>query len=126
MTAGSHNLKISSASGGVTVDFIQLIAFVPTSVKALQVLPEGYALSQNYPNPFNPATNINFSLGKVSNVELTVYNVLGQKVATLVNKRMPAGAYQVTWDASGMSSGLYFYTMKADNLKITRKMMIIK
>lgn len=126
MTAGSHNLKFSSASGGVTVDYIQLIAFVPTSVKARQVLPEGYALSQNYPNPFNPSTNINFSVGKLSHVELTVYNILGQKVATLVNQRIPAGAYRVTWDASNMSSGLYFYTMKTDNLTVTRKMMMIK
>jgi hypothetical protein len=126
MTAGSHTLKLSSATGGVTVDFIQVIAFVPTGIKTTPVLPEGFALSQNYPNPFNPTTNINFSVGKLSHVELTVYNVLGQKVATLVNQRMPAGAYRVSWDASTMSSGLYFYTMKTDNLTVTRKMMVIK
>ena len=85
-----------------------------------------FILLQNYPNPFNPTTNINFSVGKLTNVELTVYNVLGQKVATLVNQRMAAGTYRIVWDASKMASGLYFYTMKTDNLKVTSKMMVIK
>ena len=125
VSAGTHTLAISGS--GAKVDWLQLInEYTVTGIKQAPVLPDGFALSQNYPNPFNPTTNINFSVGKLSHVELTVYNVLGQKVATLVDQRTPAGTYRVTWDASNMSSGLYFYRMKTDNLTVTRKMMMIK
>ena len=125
VTAGTHTLAISGS--GAKVDWLQLInEYTVTGIKQAPVLPDGFALSQNYPNPFNPTTNINFSVGKLSHVELSVYNVLGQKVATLVDQRTPAGAFRVAWDASNMSSGLYFYTMKTDNLTVTRKMMVIK
>ncbi|UCE04602.1 MAG: T9SS type A sorting domain-containing protein, partial [bacterium] len=126
MTAGSHTLALAGKQ--IKVDYIQLIqeiVFVGVRPDHNE-LPLGYALKQNYPNPFNPTTKINFTVGKLSNVELTVYNVLGQKVATLVNKQMPAGDYKVIWDATDMSSGLYFYTMKVDKHTKTRKMMVIK
>ncbi len=124
MTAGAHSITL--AGSGLNVDYVQLIREIVASVRVRNELPRGYALSQNYPNPFNPTTNINFTVGKLSHIELTVYNILGQKVATLVNQQMPAGTYRITWDASNMSSGLYFYTMKVDNYTKTRKMMVIK
>jgi hypothetical protein len=125
LTAGSHTISLTGSQA--IIDFVQLIKeTVITSVDRRNELPTGFTLKQNYPNPFNPTTNINFSVGKLSNVELTVYNVLGQKVAILVNQRMPAGAYRITWDAAKMASGLYFYTMKTEDLTITRKMMVIK
>ncbi|NOY57647.1 MAG: T9SS type A sorting domain-containing protein, partial [Calditrichaeota bacterium] len=124
LTAGAHTLTLVGSE--FNVDYIQFIQEIASSVSKRNELPQGFALEQNYPNPFNPTTNINFSLGKVTNVELTVFNVLGQKVATLVNQRMPAGTYDVTWDASNVTSGLYFYIMKAGNFTVTRKMMVIK
>jgi hypothetical protein len=94
-------------------------------------LPTGYELGQNYPNPFNPETIISFSLPRASTVELTVYNVLGQRVVTLVQGDYPAGTYQVTWngtDAGGrpVSSGVYLYRLSAGSAGMTRKMMLLK
>jgi hypothetical protein len=91
-----------------------------------QKIPEGYSLSQNYPNPFNPATKINFSIGKASDVKLTIYNILGQKVATLLNQELKAGAHTVDFNASRLSSGVYFYGIEAGDVKIHKKMMLLK
>ena len=89
-------------------------------------IPEVFSLEQNYPNPFNPETKINFSLNKISNVKLTVYNVLGQKVASLVNGRMNAGAHTITFNASHLASGVYFYQLEAGDLKINKRMLLLK
>ncbi len=89
-------------------------------------LPIKYALSQNFPNPFNPSTEIKYSIPKASNVSLTVYNMLGQKIAGLVNGQKAAGNYTVLFDASKLSSGIYFYTLKAGNFVTTKKMILLK
>lgn len=94
-------------------------------------LPTGFELEQNYPNPFNPETIIWFSLPAASTVELTVYNVLGRRVVTLVQGDYPAGSHQVTWngtDAGGrpVSSGVYLYRLSAGTAAVTRKMMLLK
>ena len=89
-------------------------------------LPTKFELSQNYPNPFNPTTVINYSLKNQSNVTLKVYNLVGQEVATLVNTNQAAGSYHVTFDASNLTSGVYFYTLKAGNFVVTKKMMLLK
>lgn len=89
-------------------------------------LPIKYEMAQNYPNPFNPATVINFTIPEAGNVSLKVYNSLGQEVATLVNEYMTPSNYKVDFNASNLSSGVYFYTIKADNFSQTKKMMLIK
>lgn len=89
-------------------------------------IPEKYSISQNYPNPFNPTTKINFSIPKNDLVVLKVYNALGAEVATLVNRNMNAGSYTVDFDASLLSSGVYFYTIQAGSFSTTKKMMLIK
>ena len=89
-------------------------------------LPEVFELSQNYPNPFNPATTISFTLGKAGVTTLEVYNVLGQKVATLISGYVSAGRHDVTFDASRVSSGMYFYRLESGNLSSVRKMMLLK
>ncbi len=85
-----------------------------------------YSLSQNYPNPFNPSTEINYSIAKSGNVTLKVYNLLGSEIATLVNGFMEAGKHSVKFDARDFTSGIYFYTIKADNFTSTRKMILMK
>ena len=75
-------------------------------------MPEEFNLSQNYPNPFNPITLIKYQLPMNSDVEISIYNLLGQNVTTLVNERQNAGTYQVTWDASAFASGIYFYRIE--------------
>ena len=73
-----------------------------------------FSLSQNYPNPFNPTTNINFSLPVDSRVTLEVYNILGQKVKTLISNELTAGNNNITFDASGFNSGVYIYRIEAE------------
>ncbi len=90
------------------------------------VRPTAFALDQNYPNPFNPSTTIEFQIEKAGFVNLTVFNMLGQKVATLVNERLSAGAYKASFDASQLPSGLFFYTLDNGALRETKKMVFLK
>lgn len=94
------------------------------------VKPDGtvqeFRLLQNYPNPFNPATRITFTIHRMGSVRLSVYDVLGREVATLVNEVKSPGTYDVQWDASGQPSGIYFYKMEAGNLSAVRKMAFIR
>jgi hypothetical protein len=85
-----------------------------------------FVLSQNYPNPFNPSTTISYDLPKSANVSLTIYNTLGQLVATLVDERKMAGSYQVSWNASYVPSGIYFYRLQAGEFVETKKLVLIK
>jgi pectin methylesterase-like acyl-CoA thioesterase len=88
---------------------------------------KSFNLDQNYPNPFNPSTKISFSLPETGIVNLNVYNVLGQKVASLINSEsMTVGNHSVSFNASNLSSGVYFYSLKAGNNVITKKMMLVK
>jgi hypothetical protein len=77
--------------------------------------PVEFSLKQNYPNPFNPSTVISFNLPVDSKVTLNVYNVLGQKISTLINDNMPAGEQNITFDASALTSGIYFYQLEANS-----------
>jgi hypothetical protein len=91
------------------------------------VIPSAFTLYQNYPNPFNPSTQIQFDLAKNMNVTLSVYNVLGQEVATLLNnKPVSAGVQVVEFDATNLPSGVYVYQMKAGGLTQSRKMVVLK
>ncbi len=90
-----------------------------------QVIYE-YHLAQNFPNPFNPTTTIEFSLKKAGRTTLTVYSLNGQKVATLLNKDVKAGSVKVTWDASHMASGVYFYELKSGSFTSVKKMLLLK
>ena len=85
-----------------------------------------FKLNQNYPNPFNPSTQIKYSIPVETHVELKVYNVLGNEVATLVNEEEPAGEYTVKFSASSLSSGVYIYRLQTDYSTITRKMTLIR
>jgi len=89
-------------------------------------IPEKYALSQNYPNPFNPVTNIEFAIPKSSMVKLVIYDIGGRIVETIVNRELSAGTYKADWNASGYSSGVYFYKLESSGFTDTKKMMIIK
>lgn len=97
-----------------------------TSSEILSDVPQKPTLSQNYPNPFNPTTNIEFTLNQASNVTLEVFNITGQKVATLVQDRMPAGSHQQRFDASGLASGIYMYRLQTGQYTMTRQMILIK
>lgn len=122
--AGSHTITVTGS--GVKVDWLQIIRQYVSAINERPEIPNGYGLSQNYPNPFNPMTRINFDLGKASTVKLTVYNILGQKVTTLVNQFMNAGAYSIDFNASSLASGVYFYSIEAGDFKMNKKMVLLK
>lgn len=89
-------------------------------------IPDKFTLSQNYPNPFNPVTHMDFGISNMGFVSLKVYNVLGEEIKTLINEIKPAGKYDITFDGSNLSSGIYFYTMKAGEIVITKRMLLLK
>lgn len=99
---------------------------LPTSNEPAAGIPDKYTLEQNYPNPFNPTTTIRFGIPENGSVALDVYNMAGQKVATLVNKQMSAGWHTVTFDASGLASGMYIYRIQSGDFASTRKLILVK
>jgi hypothetical protein len=88
--------------------------------------PTSFELSQNYPNPFNPSTVIKYAINKQANVNLSIYNVLGQKVIELVNSFQNAGTYEVNFNASSLSSGIYIYSLSNGSNLISKKMLLLK
>ena len=98
----------------------------PVEVTSFSSPISGFKLAQNYPNPFNPATTIKYSLPENSFVTLKVYNILGKEVATLVNEEKSTGIYEVSFNATNLPSGIYFYTIHAGKLMETKKMILIK
>ena len=106
-----------------------------TAVNSFEKVPVNFSLSQNYPNPFNPSTTINYSIPQViasgakqsdASVKLIIYDLLGGEVATLVNEKQLPGRYSVTFDAAGLSSGIYFYRLTAGKFLETKKMILLK
>ena len=112
---------------------IQVGSDIVTSVKAAVniSIPKTYSLEQNYPNPFNPTTQIRFNLPQTQKTTLTVYNLLGQKVAIISDGIYQAGAHVVTWNGrndqgSAVSTGVYFYQLNGQGFTITKKMILLK
>jgi len=143
LTEGEHTLTIAYREDGAKLDKICILnsSFVPTGmgeeaenicdlteVENLNEVPDGFSLGQNYPNPFNPSTIINYQLPAGSHVQLKVYDSLGKEVTTLVNEYKPAGKYNVNMNDlnSNLSSGIYFYTLRAGDFVQTKKMTFIK
>jgi len=97
-----------------------------TSVKNGEDLPTEYSLSQNYPNPFNPTTTIKYQIPELSFITLKLFDVLGSEIATLVNEEKPIGNYEVEFNGSKLTSGIYFYRLQAGNFIETKKMVLVK
>ncbi len=123
----------TAASGGYPVGDLnwfpdKLTQWLADPISAVKpgTVPDAYALHQNYPNPFNPSTKISYAVPKAGNVQLAIYNTLGQKVATLVNEVVTAGQHEVTFDAHNLASGVYFYRIAAGSYTATMKMMLLK
>lgn len=128
ITDGVDTVQTSTYSAATFTPVWYNIAFTRGSVSVDENETKNFTfeLTQNYPNPFNPSTVINYSIPVASKVELSVYNVLGQKVATLVNAQQAAGKFNVQFNASALSSGMYFYRLEAGNRVEVKKMLLIK
>lgn len=123
---GEIVLTVEDSDGGKLEVTLVIEVEMATSNDLMADLPANFELQQNYPNPFNPSSNIRFGLPVSGEVRLDVYNMLGQRVATLVDQKMQAGWHTVTFDASALSSGTYIYRITSGDFVQTKKMMLIK
>jgi hypothetical protein len=119
LSAGTYSYRIKQ------VDFNGQSTYSDV-VNADVLNPNGYILSQNYPNPFNPSTTIHFNIAEKGNVSLKVYDIIGNEVAELVNSEKEAGNYDVSFDASKLSSGVYFYELRTAGFTQSKKMILMK
>lgn len=115
-------------TGTIYFDDVRTATFGPTDVEEETgtITPTEFSLQQNFPNPFNPSTQIKFSVPQTSDVKVLITDLLGREVATLVNDNLGAGNYSVDFNANNLSSGIYFYTLIADNFKQSKKMILMK
>lgn len=116
---------ISHADVGIGISDIGTLSSI-TGIEIESTKPDGYRLNQNYPNPFNPITEIGFSVAQSSFVKLKIYNSIGQIVAILINHKMTPGSYKVKFNASGLSSGIYYYKIHAGEFQSIKKMLLLQ
>lgn len=114
------------SSSSIVLSNTTIIMTSVFETKLANSAPSNYQLSQNYPNPFNPSTIISFSIPSKLVVSLTVYDVSGRKVATLVNEELSAGNYACQWNATNVSSGVYFYRIQAGTFRETKKLLLLR
>ena len=126
----NRTIRIASHGNGV---YERKLLPIQTDVENEGENPIRFQLEQNYPNPFNPTTTLKYSIpvgdayyASPTNVTLKIYDVLGREVATLVNKEQQPGSYEVIFDASGLTSGVYYYKLTAGSFVETKKMILIK
>ena len=124
------NVYTTGTSLGDTTGYdIALIKYVSATIGIQNLsseVPDGYSLSQNYPKPFNPATKLKFGISKSGFVSLKIYNLQGKEVAVLVNENLTPGSYEFDWDASGFTSGVFFYKIQSGDYYETKKMLLLK
>jgi len=134
----NDSVEVSDVAQNITLApgefFIYTTAKLPDQEKGISTDVEefqdqvaySFALEQNYPNPFNPTTTIKFNVSETGFVSLKIFDVLGKEVSTVVNEEMKAGSYQIGFDASAMSSGVYFYQLRQNNSVVTKKMILLR
>lgn len=130
--------KLNSIDGNSTSEFVagnregRIVCFdggpnIHTGITPItSVVPDKYSLAQNYPNPFNPSTKIKFSIPQNSEVKIRIFDILGKEVQSLVNSRLNAGTYEVNFNASKLSSGVYFYKLEAGTFSDIKRMVLVK
>jgi len=118
--AGTYSYRINQIDYDGTNEYFEL-------EQVIEINPPGkFTLLQNYPNPFNPSTTIQFVIPEKSNVVITIFNSIGEDVLTIVDENKEAGSYEVNFNASGFTSGIYYYKLQTDNFAQTKKMILMK
>jgi hypothetical protein len=105
---------------------LQILRFTPTGIEENDMLPNTFSLIQNYPNPFNAQTTIRYSLPSQSDVSIDIFDILGRKVETLVSGKQAAGSHSIIWDATNVTSGVYFYRIQAGDYADTKRCLLLK
>ena len=126
LTISQLTVLVDIGNDGTIDDTLHINNTVSVEDQGYFGLPKEYNLAQNYPNPFNPTTTIQYSIPHRSNVELKVYDVLGNEVAILINEEKERGVYTVSFDATGLASGMYLYRLQAGNFVETKKMILLR
>lgn len=116
--------RVSNPSQFVTVIF--KATNIPLGIKQISSIVKDFSLEQNYPNPFNPNTKINFAIPKTDHISLRVYDILGREVRVLINEDLTQGEYEYDFDAKGLSSGMYYYSLRAGEYVSVKKMVLVK
>ena len=127
LTVGrTYEWRVYAYNAGGNSGYSNVVSSLITGITGNGSLPDKYALYNNYPNPFNPSTKIKFDIPKSGIVKLTIYDILGRQVSTLVNNELTAGRYEMEWNAGSYSSGIYFYRIEADGFTEVKRMMLVK
>ena len=124
-----HSERIGSfgnVSSGWYIDSLYIEGIVGVETSQINSTPDNYTLFQNFPNPFNPTTKISYSIPKAGKVNLKVFDMLGREVTTLENEEKPAGNYEITFNASDLPSGVYFYRLKAGSFTESKKLILLR
>jgi hypothetical protein len=126
LVQGSNTIQMELFWGWMYLDYLAVPTEVVVGVDNPSEIPVEFSLQQNYPNPFNPVTTINYSIPKSEYVRLVVYDILGRKVAILIDREQNAGKYNIPFDANSLASGVYFYRIEAGTFNEIKKMMLLK
>jgi len=121
---GHCTVSINYQSTTINQDFA--VQTDPLGITQISSIIKEFSLGQNYPNPFNPATKINFSIPKSDHISLRVYDILGREVKILVNESLTPGEYEIDFDGKGLSSGMYYYSLRAGEYVDVKKMVLVK
>ncbi len=131
ISLAATDAELAAGNVTMTVEFDELFEFVSVDDERLALTPREFSLGQNYPNPFNPSTNITYEVPATANVSISIYDILGRNVITLVNEQKNAGSYTVEWNGKNSSgiqvtSGIYFYQLEAGQFATTKKMVLLR
>lgn len=124
IASGEHRLKIFAFIGGFNLNWMDIT--IQTAINNIDLLATAYSLDQNFPNPFNPSTTLSFSIPTPGYVDLTIFNIKGEKIENLIDKKLTEGKHKVLFDASRFSSGIYIYRLLVNGKSLFRKMLLIK
>ncbi|MEJ2543486.1 MAG: T9SS type A sorting domain-containing protein [Calditrichaceae bacterium] len=122
----TYTYRINAFRDSILSEYSNEASILFVGIQDINELPTEYSLSQNYPNPFNPTTTINFALPKSGLTKIIVYDLLGRKIQTLINKKVEVGYHSVNFDASDLPGGIYFYRIKSGYFTETKRMLLIK